>query len=209
MSNVILDRYGLNFPNLYRVDVVRDATRSYVANLDDKNIFIGYHINNPDILLSKFLAMTKALLLQDDPNIIRNGNGHIEVYFVDGIRCEQLLVYDSSQSYKGNRGISRQIIDNLEKEIDILWGFIDKPGIHITLVEDEGEKHQYLSTGYDVDDVDPILLKPMSEEAWHFNHSDLEITLGILKMQKEEEKSGVYSMYGTYRTVQVESKDAA
>jgi hypothetical protein len=160
-------------------------------------------------VFSKFLATIKAGVLADDPRVTNNGNGFVQVHLVDGIRCEQLLVYDSSQSYKGNRGISRQIIDNLKREIDILWGFIDKPGFHITVVEDEGERHEYLSTGYEVDDVDPALLKPMSEEAWHLNHSDLKITLGILKKQEEEEMSGVYSMYGTYKTVQVESKDAA
>ena len=59
MRNAKLDHFGLNYPYFYRVDVVRDATSPYVAKLGDTLTVTGCYTNNPDILFSKFLAITR------------------------------------------------------------------------------------------------------------------------------------------------------
>jgi hypothetical protein len=209
MNKLTNDLFGLNTPYFYRLDIIRDKNSLYVAELSGKHIFTGYYTNNSDILFSKFLVMNKAWQLQDDPRVTDNGNGYVQVYLVDGIRCEQLLIYDSSQSYKGNRGITRPIIDNLKKEIDVLWSYIDKPGREIVLVKDDDENHPYLLTHWSTDDVKPSFLEPMTDENWHIQHPDIETSLRMLKKQKRDAKLGVYWMWGTYQAEQADSKEAA
>lgn len=203
------DLFGLHCPFFYRLDIIRDAESSYVANLGDTHVFTGYYTNDSDILSSKSLIMLKAELLQDDPRVTENGNGYVQVHFVDGIRCEQYLIYDSSQTYKGNRGITRQIIDNLKKEVDVLWSYIGQPSEDIVFVDDDGEKYPYIIPSCCENCVDPSFLEPLSDDAWHFKSVGLNQAMLMADAQEQDANLGIYWMHGTYRSEQVEIEDAA
>ena len=77
------------------------------------------------------------------------------------------------------------------------------------LVEDEGEKHPYLITRWSTDDVKPSFLEPFPDDAWYFKFPGIEQARIVADAQKRDAKVGIYWMYGTYKTEQAESKDAA
>lgn len=209
MRNLRPDLYGLNHPYLYRVDVVRDTNSDYVANLDDDIVFVGYYTTNPDVLLSRFLAFTKAELLADDPHLVENGNAYVQVYLVDRIRSEQYLIYDSSQNYKGSRGFSQEIIENLRKEIDLLWCFLTSPSKDIVVVKDNGKDYPYIISQWNADYVDPYFLKPLSADDWELRPLDFKQALRLSKEENRSNKLGFFRMYRPYESSQPNIEDAA
>ena len=202
------DLFGLHCPFFYRVDIIRDTTSTYVANLGDTHVFTVYYTNNADILFSRFLALTKAEILEKDPRVTDNCNGYIQVYLVDGVRGEQLLIYDSSQMYLGSPGINETILTNLEKEVHILNRYIHIPS-DCVFVKDEKKTHFFIVSQFTEDDVNFSFLEPLSDDFWHY------VFVGFVEAklrayaEDQDAKEGVYWMYGTYKSEADEAKDAA
>jgi len=209
MSRLEIDRYGQDCPYFYRVDIVRDAESSYVANLGDTFVLTGFFTNNTDVLFSRYLALAKASLLEDDPRLTENGNGYVQVYLVDGIKCEQYLIYDSNQTYLDCRGLSREIIGNFRNEIDLLWCYFRKPSMEIGVIEDDGEIHQCIISNWFQNDVKPSFLEPLSTESWEMIVGDFDRSHRLKVDSNRETKYGLFRTYGTYSVEQVESEDAA
>jgi len=209
MSTIKVDLYGQSCPFFYRADVVRDVTSSYVAELGDTCVFAGYYTNKPNnITLSRFLILTKAGVLEDDPRITENGNGHVKVYLVDGIRCQQHLIYDSSQMYQGQRGISKEIIENREKEVKVLWQYIDEPSVDCEFVSFDGQDHFCLRSRWKKTIVDPSFLEP-AYDLLYPEYKNGESSDRVWGAQDQDAELGINWLYGTYQSEQVYSKNAA
>ena len=199
MTKIQSDLLGLHYPYFFRVDIVRDEKSSYVATLDIIEVFSGYYTDNPD------LALIKAQLLEDDPRVANNGNGYVQVYFVDGLHCRQFLMYDSSCNFTGCRGYSKNILENNKRVIDFLWHYYPEPSRDCKIIVMDGNEYPVIMPRWTEADVDPLFLKPISDDAWHLNApSDNQ---GIVSIDDEIQNAevGVHWIYRNYKSEQVES----
>lgn len=141
----------LNYPFYYRIDVVNSPTTDPPAEPSQRLVFKSYTRRRFNPLKARWLILNKAERLAADESITQNGKYCIQIYLVDNLKHNEYLISDS-------RGLTPEIKNTLETELDLLWPFVVNTDdwLTVTAPEDNGKKYSILISRPSSGDVLPL-----------------------------------------------------
>jgi hypothetical protein len=164
MNQTIINQNAQNRTFYYRLDVAKDEATVLAEELSDTAILAGYRTDLPDPLLSRRYSLVKFFVSVKDPKITNNGQYPIRVYLCRHDSDDELLIADS-------HGNQREIWENLQKEYHLLSDYVKTKDEVMFLKDEQNNAILCLRSFWDVDEIEPKLLKQVPKSQLSFSLS--------------------------------------